>query len=66
MSLSRGTQKQRWVVHCDPLTVQAVKALASSSGFSIGHVLDTAVEYFSRKVEFDEDKPLKWSLPSDF
>jgi hypothetical protein len=66
MSLVKSGEKTRWVVHCDPLTVAAVKALAASGHYSIGYVLDQAVEYFSRKVQFDEDKPLQWVLPDDF
>jgi hypothetical protein len=66
MSMSSLGQKQRWVIHCDPLTIAAVKALAASKKQSIGYTLDQAVEYFSRKVTFDGDKPLNWDLPDDF
>ncbi len=60
-------QKQRWVVNnVDELTIAAVKTLATSKGYSMGYVIDLAVEYFSRKVIFEKDKPLHWSLPDDF
>jgi hypothetical protein len=66
MSMSRGAEKVRWVVNCDPLTIEAVKTLAASGHYSIGYVLDMCVEYFSRKVSFDEKHPLKWYQPDDF
>jgi hypothetical protein len=66
MSLSSTPEKQRWVVHCDPLTVDAIKALAAGKRQSIGETLDQAVEYFSRKVRLSPDFPSKWSLPDDF
>jgi hypothetical protein len=59
--------KQRFVVNnVDSLTVASVKVLATSSHQTMGRILDLAVEYFSRKVVFEKDKPLKWSLPDDF
>jgi hypothetical protein len=62
-----GTQKQRWVVYgVDPLTIASLKVLATSSGYSTGHVLDLVVEYFGKKIRFEADRPLKWSLPDDF
>lgn len=62
-----SSDKQRWVIQkVDPLTIEAVKALASSSGYSMGKVVDLAVEYFSKKVHFEHERPLKWSLPDDF
>jgi hypothetical protein len=66
MSMSIGDRPQRWVVHCDPLTIAAIKTLAAAKKQSIGYTLDQAVEYFSRKVQFVEDKPLHWMLPDDF
>lgn len=66
MSLSRD-DRQRWVINgVDPLTVEAIKVLATSKRQSIAFTLDQAVEYFSRKVVFDKNMPLKWSLPDDF
>jgi len=62
-----GVNKQRWVVlNVDPLTVDAVKALAAAKRWSVGHTLDTAVEYFSRKVNLYDGAPGKWDLPDDF
>lgn len=59
--------KQRWVVNnVDELTIAVVKTLATSKGYSMGFVLDLAVEYFGRKVRFENGKPLTWSLPDDF
>jgi antitoxin component of RelBE/YafQ-DinJ toxin-antitoxin module len=66
MTWSPLSKKQRWVVHCDDLTVATLKTLAATSHQSIGYTLDQAVEYFARKVQFEKDKPLKWSLPDDF
>jgi hypothetical protein len=66
MITARG-DKQRWVVNnVDSLSVASLKVLAASKGQSIGYTLDQAIEYFSRKVVFDKDKPLSWSLPDDF
>jgi len=60
-------EKQRWVVNnVDELTVATVKVLATSRGYTMGYVIDLAVEYFSRKVIFEKDKTLAWSLPDDF
>lgn len=62
-----GRNRTRWVIRdVDELTIQAVKSLAASANQSVGYTLDQIVEYFGRKVEFDEDKPLKWHLPSDW
>lgn len=66
MQRSIAGEKDRWVVHCDPLTIATVKALAAAKKQSIGYTLDQAIEYFSRKVQLDKDKPLKWELPHDF
>lgn len=66
MHRSIAGKKDRWVVHCDPLTIAAIKTLAVAKKQSIGYTLDQAVEYFSRKVQFSEDTPLKWELPDDF
>jgi hypothetical protein len=66
MSLSRR-DKQRWVVNnVDTLTVASIKVLATSKHQSVGYTLDQAVEYFSRKVKFTKEHPLKWELPDDF
>ena len=60
-------EKQRWVVNnVDELTVATVKVLATSRGYTMGYVIDLAVEYFSRKVIFEKDKTLAWSLPDVF
>lgn len=59
--------KYRWVIqNVDALTIASIKTLAATSHQSIGHTLDQAVEYFCRKLVFDKDKPLKWTLPDDF
>jgi hypothetical protein len=59
--------KQRWVLtSVDTETVEAVKALSGTSELSMSGVVDLAVEYFSRKVVFVKDRPLRWDLPDDF
>lgn len=60
-------RKQRWVIsNVDEMTVRSVKVLAGSGHYSMGYVLDMAVEYFSRKIVLEGDKPLQWSLPDDY
>lgn len=66
MQRSIAGERDRWVVHCDPLTIAAVKALAASKKQSVGKTLDQAVEYFSRKVRIDPNRRLNWELPDDF
>ena len=66
MELSSSRNRYRWVVQCDPLTAASIKVLAAAQHKSIGYTLDQAVEYFSRKVQFTKDEPLKWRLPDDF
>jgi hypothetical protein len=53
-------------VWCDPLTIQAIKSLAATKRQSMGRTLDQAVEYFSRKIVIEPDKPLHWQLPEDY
>ena len=52
-------------MHCDELTIASVKTLAATKKWSLGHTLDTIVEYYCRKVSFDKDKPLVWYEPDD-
>jgi len=66
MKVSQVRAKQRWVIDCDPATVAAIKVLAAAKHQPMGATLDLAVEYFSRKVQFEKNKPLQWSLPDDF
>lgn len=66
MPNARTGGNDRWVVWCDPLTIQAIKSLAATKRQSMGRTLDQAVEYFSRKIVIEPDKPLHWQLPEDY
>ena len=53
--------------HLGRLTARDLRQLETSVPLeTLKTVIDLAVEYFSRKVIFEKDKTLAWSLPDAF